>query len=150
MTTVGTMPLSDGTARHASLIGSEDRLARLVAVAMLTVTAAVHVPLAVQHISEVPYLGVSMYAFVLVAAGLVGLLATSSNTMLWRVVLVLSVVAIATYVVSRTVGLPLASDDIGHWFSTSALLALAAQAILVAVSLSVLRHRHASAARALR
>jgi len=120
-----------------------DRIARGVAVLALGVIAAAHVPVAVDHIGEIPYLGSAFYALVLLCAAALGSLVVESRTAVWRGVLVLALGSIVAYVVSRTVGLPLAEDDIGDWANPLGAVSVAAELVVAAVSLSVLhRRRH--------
>jgi hypothetical protein len=120
-----------------------DGILRTVAVLALGVTAAAHVPVAVEHIGEIPYLGYAFYALVLLCAAALGSLIVESRTAVWRGVLVLSLGAVAAYVVSRTIGLPLADDDIGDWVNPLGVLSVSAELVVVAVSLAVLnRRRH--------
>jgi hypothetical protein len=120
-----------------------DRIARAVAVLALGAMAATHVPVAVDHIGEIPYLGYAFYALVLLCAAALGSLLVESRTAVWRGVLVLALGSFVAYVVSRTVGLPLADDDIGDWANPLGAVSVVAELVVVAVSLTVLpRRRH--------
>ena len=100
-------------------------------------------PVAVDHIGEIPYLGSAFYALVLLCAAALGSLVVESRTAVWRGVLVLALGSIVAYVVSRTVGLPLAEDDIGDWANPLGAVSVAAELVVVGVSLTVLhRRRH--------
>jgi hypothetical protein len=118
-----------------------DGVARTVAVLALGVTAAAHVPVAVDHVGEIPYLGYTFYALVLLCAAVLGSLLVESRTGAWRIALLLSVGTVLAYVASRTVGLPLAEDDIGDWANPLGMVAVAAELVVAAVSVTVLRHR---------
>jgi hypothetical protein len=116
-------------------------VARALAVLALGVTALVHVPVAVAHVVEVPYLGDAFYALVLLSAAALGSLIVESRTVVWACVLALGVGSIAAYVVSRTIGLPLAADDIGDWANRLGAVAVAAELLAVVVAGGVLRRR---------
>ncbi len=119
-----------------------DRATRAVAIVALAVAAVVHVPVAIEHLTELPYLGYSFYGLVLLAAAALGSLLVESRTFVWRGALVLGTVAVAAYVASRSVGLPMADDDRGDWTNPLGVTAVCAELVVVAVALLVLGHRH--------
>jgi hypothetical protein len=114
------------------------RLPRVLAVLALASLIAVHVPVAVVHISEVPYLGVAFYLFILASAALLGSLVERSRTGAWVFALVGAALALVTYLVSRTIGLPGASDDVGDWSNTLGLISVASELLLIVVAAYVL------------
>jgi hypothetical protein len=114
------------------------RLPRLLAVLALASLIAVHVPVAVGHISEVPYLGVAFYVFILASAALLGSLVERSRTRAWVSALVGASLALVTYVVSRAIGLPGATDDVGDWSNILGLISVVSELLLIAVAAYVL------------
>jgi hypothetical protein len=116
----------------------DDRLPRVLAIAALTSLIAVHVPVAVQHVSETPYLGIAFYAFVLASAALLGSLVERGRMGAWVCALVGAWLALGVYVFSRTIGLPGASDDVGDWSNTFGLISVASELLLIATSAYVL------------
>jgi hypothetical protein len=121
---------------------SHYQVSRVVAVTALAALIVVHVPVAVQHIREVPYLGVAFYAFVLGAAALLGSLVERSRTTTWCCVLVGAGLALVTYVISRSVGLPGASDDVGDWGNTLGLISVGSELVLLITAGHVLLRMH--------
>jgi hypothetical protein len=130
------------------------RIARGVAATALGVAAVAHMPVAIEHLAHLPYLGWSFVAFVVIAATLAGSLLVESRTVVWAAALLLSAGALALYAVSRQWGLPGTDDDIGDWANTAGLVCAAAETVVVLVSGTVLvgrvraarRHREATSA----
>jgi hypothetical protein len=117
---------------------SSHRLARGLAVVALLSLIAAHVPVAVEHLIEVPYLGVAFYAFVLASAALLGSLLDRSRTFVWVCTAVGSIGALGVYVLSRTLGLPGASDDIGDWSNRFGFISVVSELALIIIAVSVL------------
>jgi hypothetical protein len=121
------------------------RGARVVTAAALAVAVWFHVGVAVDHLEEVPYLGWSFVAFIVLAAGIAGSLLLESRTVVWCAALALSVATLALYTVSRTVGLPGAGDDIGDWSNTAGIICGIAEIVVTLIAAAVLiRRTHAT------
>jgi hypothetical protein len=115
---------------------------RLVTVVGLALTAAAHVPVAADHVGAARYLLVSFDVLVVVSAGLAALIAVRPSRSAAAAAVVLGLTAIAAYVASRSVGLPLEDDDIGDWANTLGLVAVGAElAVVVGAALLLLRRR---------
>ena len=110
----------------------------------LAVTAASHAPLIPEHLQEAPYIGVSfaVLAAASVALGLAVVLRDSVAA--WGAVALVEGLAVAAYVVSRTVGLPLLGDDIGSWAEPLSFPALVSEVIAAGMAVGVLRRAHTS------
>jgi hypothetical protein len=119
----------------------------VVAAAALAVTVWFHVGVAVDHLEEVPYLGWSFVAFIVLAAGIAGSLLLESRTVVWRAAFALSVATLALYAVSRTVGLPGASDDVGDWSNTAGIICGTAEIVVAVIAAAVLMRRGQEAGR---
>jgi hypothetical protein len=133
--------------RSADAGGStRQRGARVVAAAGLAVAVWFHVGVAVDHLEEVPYLGWSFVAFIMLASAIAGSLLLESRTVVWWAALALSVATLALYAVSRTIGLPGASDDVGDWSNTAGIICGAAEIVVAVVAAAVLIRRHAAEA----
>jgi len=117
------------------------RIARGVAAAALGVAAVAHMPVAIEHLAHLPYLGWSFVAFVVIAATLAGSLLVESRTVVWAAALLLAAGALALYAVSRQWGLPGTDDDIGDWANTAGLVCAAAETVVVLVAATVLVRR---------
>lgn len=145
-----TRPLPDPLVvlRVEPVMGSVDgdglprqRGARVLVAAALAVAVWFHVGVAVDHLEEVPYLGWSFVAFIVVAAAIAGSLLVESRTVAWVAAFALCVATLATYAVSRTVGLPGASDDVGDWSSPAGIICAAAEIVVAVVAAAVLIRR---------
>jgi zinc transporter ZupT len=124
--------------------GTSEKALRAVAVTGLLVTAIVHMPVAAEHLNEVPYLGVAFYGFVLACAAAAGSLLVESRRSVWLGALTLNAAATVVYVVSRTFGLPAASDDRGDWTNTAGVICVTAQIVVVIACALALRGRSTS------
>ena len=127
--------------RRRSEGASPDRAARAVAVLALGVVSAAHVPPAIEHLEHIPYLGYAFVALVLVSAAAAGSLLVESRRMVWWIALLVCAAAVTAYVVSRSVGLPLADDDIGDWVNRLGVVAVLSELVVVSVAVRVLRRR---------
>ena len=116
---------------------------RLVTVVGLALTAAVHVPVAADHVGAARYLLVSFDILVVVSAGLAALIAVRHSRSAAAAAVLLALAAIVAYVASRSVGLPLEDDDIGDWTNTLGLVAVGAEVVVVISAALLLRRRRA-------
>ncbi|GAB3669382.1 hypothetical protein GCM10027596_41350 [Nocardioides korecus] len=114
---------------------------RLGAAALLLVVAVVHALLVPEHLEEAPYAGVLFLALTVVCLVLAALLVRHDSRAVWATVALVSLLALAAYVLSRTVGLPQLDDDIGNWGEPLALPALIAEVLALALATYTLRHR---------
>jgi hypothetical protein len=106
--------------------------------ALAAVVAATHVLITPEHVAEAAYLAV---AFSVLSAAMVGVgVGLLRQDYLWLWVLGGSscLAAIILYVISRSVGLPLAEDDIGRWADPAGVVALGAEGFFVVLSSMVL------------
>jgi hypothetical protein len=116
--------------------------------------ALIHLLDVIGKIKETPYLGV-MYIALMVASVLVAFyLLHTGSTLAWAAGGLLAAVTLIGFVLSRTTGLPNASDDIGNWTEPLGLASMfveAAVVILAVYAWSLARHErrpgvHASVA----
>jgi len=115
---------------------------RLVTVAALAITSVVHIPIAIAHLHEVPYLGLLLAAFAISTAALAASLAVAATTTGWRFAFALAAGALITYVASRAFGLPLAADDHGDWANRSGLIAAIAESVVALLAIRNLSARN--------
>lgn len=114
---------------------------RVVAAAGAIAEAVAHIPVIEDHFSEAPYIGV-LFVLVTVAGFLLAvLLLTADSRAVWVSALVVSALALAAYVLSRTVGLPQIEDDIGHWADPLGTLAIVGEAVMLLSAIAHLRGR---------
>ncbi|MEY2568562.1 MAG: hypothetical protein QOE35_3091 [Actinomycetota bacterium] len=83
---------------------------------------------------EVPYLGVAYLALILATVATAAVLIRHDSRRAWVAALVLAGATFAGYAVSRTTGLPSATDDVGNWFEALGLASLFVEACVVVVS----------------
>lgn len=118
---------------------------RTMGVAALAGVAVVHLLDISSKFSETPYLG---WAYVALIAGCLAAaagIAGRDHPRAWATGGHLCVGAFAAYCLSRSVGLPAATDDIGNWAEPLGLLALAAEAIVVGATVWTVRAQPALA-----
>lgn len=118
------------------LVGRSERSPwRLVAAAAAIAEAAVHIPVIEDHLKEAPYIGI---AFVLVTVAgfvLAQLLLTADTRAVWLSTVAVSGLALAAFILSRTVGLPQVQDDIGDWSDPLGIVAIVSEAIMLATAI---------------
>src|SRR5258707_9473370 len=116
-----------------------DGITRGVAVVGLAGVALIHLIDTPSKFSEVPYMG-WMYVGLIASCVLVaGLLIRHGDHRAWMATLVLPVMVLAGFVLSRTTGLPKATGDIGNWGEPLGIASMFVEGILVLLSASVLR-----------
>jgi len=104
------------------------------AAALAVVIAAAHIPVTAEHLSEAPYIGWSFVALECVAVLLALMLVTRDIGITWMAAGIVPALAIAAYVVTRSVALPQISDDVGNWTEPLGVVAVSAEALLVVVA----------------
>jgi len=121
-------------------IAVEDPPAALHLVQVVGITAAIiaavaHVPPTPAHLREVPYIGLGFVVLTALCLTSALILAVPRFRLAWRpawsVGAVSCSVAIAAYLLSRSVGLPGMSDDIGHWTEPLGLVSICSEAVVV-------------------
>jgi hypothetical protein len=115
------------------------------ATASLAVVAGVaHVPVTPSHLEEAPYIGVLFVLLTTVMVVGATLLLATDGSAAYAVLGLSAVAAVAAYAVSRTVGLPLMSDDIGNWAEPLGLVSIVSESLLAVVCAVVLWRRRKS------
>jgi hypothetical protein len=113
---------------------ARDFVTRAVGVVGLSGIALIHLLDSIGKFKETPYVAwmyiALMVGSVVVAAGLIH----SRDRRLWLAAGLLASSAIAGYVLSRTVGLPNATEDIGNWTEPLGLASLFVEGAVVTVS----------------
>jgi MFS superfamily sulfate permease-like transporter len=84
-------------------------------------------------LSEVPYLGYA-YIALMVGSALSAILIIQDNKRGWWLGGALALGSIVAYILNRTVGLPLAMDDIGNWGESLGVYSLIAEGAMLAVT----------------
>ncbi len=132
-TSEGRRLIGSGPAQHSDY--------RFLAAAAALVAAAAHVPITREHLAEAPYLGVAFLLLELACTVLAVLLVTRAHRWVWRAALSVGGGAVVAYVVSRSVPLPQARDDVGDWANPLGIVAVAAELVLAAIAAGTLLAR---------
>jgi hypothetical protein len=117
---------------HISLRAAiDDALARAVAIAGLVVIALIHVLQAPDAFDEAGYVGAlfiaAAVACVLVAAGMT----RTSDSRAWIAAGALAGLILLGYIISRSVGLPGFTDDVGEWSEPAGLASMVVESFVV-------------------
>jgi hypothetical protein len=97
------------------------------------------VPVTPAHLEEAPYIGV-LFLLLTVACVLgATMLLIADTALLYRGLALVCVLAVAGYVVSRTVGLPLMGDDVGNWLEPLGVVCVLAELGVAAAAGAALR-----------
>ena len=99
------------------------------AAAGLSATAAIHMTLVPQHLHEAPYAGALFIALSAAALAVAMLLSAGDHDRVWLAALAISLGALVAYFLSRSVGLPSLSDDVGDWTNPLGLAAVACETL---------------------
>ena len=89
-------------------------------------------------LTDVFYIGALELALAAACVPLGVLLVVRPTRSIWTVALALNVAAMAAFVLSRTIGLPGSSDDIGNWGQTLGVVNLFTEAALIALAVTVI------------
>ena len=89
--------------------------------------------------SEVPYMAWMYVALILGSVALAAVLIRDDDPRAWAAAAALAASVVTGYVLSRTVGLPQSSDDIGNWGEPLGIASLFVEGAVVAVSGAALR-----------
>ena len=87
------------------------------------------------------YIGALELALAAACVPLGVLLVVRPTRSIWTVALALNIAAMAAFVLSRTIGLPGSTDDIGNWGQTLGFLNLFTEAALIELAVTVVRPR---------
>ncbi len=108
--------------------------------ALLAVVAGLaHVPVTPEHLNEAPYIGVLFIVLTAACLILAAALLISDSALVWAATGGTCLLAVVAFVLSRTVGLPLITDDIGNWTETLGVVSLVTETGVVILSALALR-----------
>ena len=85
------------------------------------------------------YIGYGWYALEVAGVLTAALLLTRRTTAGWLLALGVAAGPLTGFIITRSVGLPLATEDIGNWTEPIGLASIAAEATLLALALAMLR-----------
>lgn len=99
-----------------SIISPAESPLRLIAVPAALAAAAAHLPVIAPHLSEAPYMGVLFIVFTSACILLGAALISVDAPLIYLASGITCGLGMLAYVVTRTVALPMLSDDVGNWF----------------------------------
>jgi hypothetical protein len=118
-----------------------DGITRGVAVVGLAGVALIHLIDTPSKFSEVPYMGWMYVGLIASCVVVAGLLIRHGDHRAWTATLVLPAMVLAGFVLSRTTGLPQATDDIGNWGEPLGIASMFVEGALIALAGGVLAER---------
>lgn len=118
-----------------------DAIARAVAIGGLVAIAFIHMLQLPAAFAAIGYLGALFIAAIVACLGLAAVMTRTSDDRAWTASGSLAVLILLGYVISRTIGLPGFTDDIGEWAETLGLASMVAEGFVVFVAGSVLVSR---------
>jgi hypothetical protein len=121
--------------------------AALVGIALLTATAAIHITELSSEVDEVAYLGFGYLALSCACVVAISLL-TIGDRRGWVLGLVACAATLVAFVLTRTTGLPAATDDIGNWSETIAVWSLIVEGAFCLLAVATLIGRRSTSSTA--
>ena len=109
-------------------------IARATAVVGLAGIALIHLLDSIGKFQETPYMGWMYVGLMLSCLAAAAALVRANAREAWLAALALPAAAIVGFTLTRTVGLPQASEDIGNWSEPLGLAALFVEAAVIAVA----------------
>jgi hypothetical protein len=118
-------------------------------VAALVVAGLAHIPVIPAHLREAPYIGVLFILLVAASLVLAGVLAVRDMAAAYVLTAAVMALALAAYIISRTIGLPLIGDDVGNWLEPLGVVSIVAETVACVAAIALSRKRpHRPGARA--
>ena len=111
----------------------------LPAAAALAAVCVVHLLDGPGSLSDHFYVGALELGLAAACAPLAVWLLVRPTRTVWNAALILNLAAVAAFIVSRTLGLPGSTDDIGNWDQLLGVINLAVEAIVIGAALTAIR-----------
>ena len=121
-------------------------VARAAAVVGLSSIGLIHLLDIPGKFTDAPYMGWLYVGLIVGSVGVAAVLIERHDRRAWAAAAAVAVAPLVGYVLTRTVGLPQARDDIGNWAEPLGLASLFVEGLVLFVSLVALRPRPARAA----
>lgn len=125
----------------------DDAVARLVTIGGLVAIALIHTLQTPDAFGEVGYLGGLFIAAAAAAVLVAAAITRTSDDRVFMAAGGLAGLILLGYIISRSVGLPGFTDDIGEWAEPPALVAMVVESLVIVLSAAVLVSRHQAAPR---
>jgi hypothetical protein len=132
-----------GTERLTDAVN--DAISRTIAIGGLGGIALIHVLQAPAAFAETLYLGLLFVGAVVAAVVLAAVLSRTSDLRAWEAAGGLAGLILLGYLLSRTSGLPAATDDVGEWTEPLGLASMVVEGLVVCLSAGVLATRRNAA-----
>jgi len=127
---------------HMGIKGAvDDAIGRAVAIGGLVAIALIHMLQLPAAFAAIGYLGALFIAAIVACLGLAAVMTRTSDDRAWTASGGLATLILLGYVISRSIGLPGFTDDIGEWSETLGLASMVAEGVVVFVVASVLVSR---------
>jgi hypothetical protein len=122
----------------------DDALSRAGAIAALGGVALIHVLQLPAAFAETFYLGLLFIGAIVMAVVLSVTFTLTSDERVWAAAAGLAALILLGYLLSRTSGLPMATDDVGEWTEPLGLVSMVVEGLLVCLGAGVLASRRAA------
>lgn len=132
------MPIADAAV--------DDAVSRTIAVVGLAGIALIHILQLPDAFSETFYLGLLFVGAVVASVALSAALTRTSDRRAWMAAAVLPAVILLGYLLSRTTGLPDATNDVGEWDEPLGLASMVVEGLVVCVGGGVIAARRQATA----
>jgi hypothetical protein len=119
----------------------DDAIARAVAIGGLAAVALIHILQLPEAFDQVGYLGGLFIAAVVASLALAAVMTRTSHDLVWAGSGLFAAVILLGYVISRSVGLPGFTEDMGVWDEPLGLASMAAEGLVIGVSAATLAKR---------
>jgi hypothetical protein len=120
----------------------DDAIARAVAIGGLIAVALIHILQLPTAFGDAGYLGGLFIAAVVACLALAAVLTRTSDDRAWFAAAGFTALILLGYVISRSVGLPGFTDDVGVWSEPPGLASMVAEGLTIFVTAAVLATRH--------
>lgn len=117
---------------------------RYLLVVAAAVAAGAHVPVIGEHLHEAPYMGV-LFILLTVACSVLALATLVRDVpAVYAAAATVCGLAIIGYAATRLVAFPMLADDVGNWLEPLGVVAIVAEAVVVASAVASLRRGYAA------
>jgi hypothetical protein len=120
----------------------DEAIARGVAIVGLVGIALIHILESPDAFDSIGYLGALFICAVVTGLLLAAVMTRTSADLAWAAVGGFAALILLCYVISRSVGLPGFTDDVGEWAEPLGLASMVAEGLTVCVSAAALATRH--------